>query len=120
MSMFKYILFAILLISPLFIFSQNPQEIDQIEETVMVRTVETYSQIGTDFPNVDSKIIVSYSDGSTRFYSLKPNGIRYLEDNTKMIHRVLSQFMTSEYELISEMSSGGDNVNSYVWIFKKK
>ncbi len=93
---------------------------DELENTVMVRVIETYSITGIDFPNLDSKVIVSFSDGSVNEYSLKSNGIRYLEDNTKKIHQILDKYFTTQYELVSEMSTGGDNSNNYIWIFKEQ
>jgi len=88
--------------------------------TVMVRVTETWSaSTSPGFISYDTKIYVSFPDGVTREKKLSSRGVRDFEENTKKIHEALDMFFSDRYELVSQLSSGGDIMNNYIWIFRE-
>lgn len=89
--------------------------------TVMVRVTESWvnylpSGLGSSF---DTKIYISFPNGETKERNLNSKGVKKFAENTQKIHEALDMFFSDKYELVSEMSSGGDQVNNYIWIFRE-
>ena len=87
--------------------------------TIMVRVTETWvTSKPPGFTDYTTKIHISYPDGKTEETELSTKGIKDFTENTKSIHSALDKFFSDEYELVSQLSSGGDLINNYIWIFK--
>jgi len=108
----RTILILLISVIPLLSFSQESVN------TVMIRVVESWTT-NVVLPVYPSKILISYSNGRGREIALHNKGDKKFAENTKIIHDTLIEFLTDDYEIISEMCSGGDYVNNYVWIFRE-
>jgi hypothetical protein len=88
--------------------------------TVMVRVTESYTPSKPPgFTDYVAQIFVSFPDGETKEKKLSAKGIKDFAENTLQIHQALDMFFSNKYELVSEQSSGGDMINSYLWIFRE-
>jgi hypothetical protein len=87
--------------------------------TTLVRVTETWvPSKPPGFTDYKAKIHISFPDGQTEEAELSTKGISDFTENTKKIHTALDKFFSDDYELVSQLSSGGDLINNYIWIFK--
>ena len=88
--------------------------------TVVVRVTESYTPSKPPgFTDYVAQIFVSFPNGETKQKKLSTKGIKDFAENTQNIHQALDMFFSEKYELVSELSSGGDMINNYIWIFQE-
>ncbi|MBK8340909.1 MAG: hypothetical protein IPK99_13330 [Flavobacteriales bacterium] len=84
--------------------------------TIIVRATETWIVSKVGFTDFDAAILVTNSDGTSEWIELDEHGIKNFEENTKTIQRTLDKYFNDSYELVSQLATGNDVMNNYIWM----
>ncbi len=99
--------------------THNNSDTSYPKETVLIRIIETWVETDIAYKRVQSKMIISHSNGEIKEVELAQSGLENVNENTVLIHSTIHKYLTKGFVIVSSDSSGGDMGRDHIYILQK-